>query len=251
VKTGDCELKIPARVYRLIGAPQGTTLYWDQPLVVAAYELSRLTGKPEYKESAARYIDAFLDRCVDGRGMFAWGNHQYYDAIKEETVKFSGGWHELRPIPPAWGLFWQHDRQKCAQTIRTMVGFDEEAQKYFGQVGVHDGKPVTPAAKGSSSRRKVVSGLPRNASLRVGWWSGISVSCTNGSRNRQRTGAARLWILGSLSRQGTLVGNVPNWYPLRQIDKRLSPFPGRTTGRHLRPRRTTKKSWKSKKWAPD
>ncbi len=112
----------PTRVYRLIGAPRGSTLYWDQPLMVAAYELSRLTGKPEYEESSARYIGAFLDRCVDGRGMFEWGNHQYYDAIKDETVKFSGGFHELRPIPPAWGLFWQQDRQKCAQTIRTMVG---------------------------------------------------------------------------------------------------------------------------------
>ena len=46
----------PRRVYRLIGATQGTTLYWDQPLVVAALELSRLTGKKQYGESADRYI---------------------------------------------------------------------------------------------------------------------------------------------------------------------------------------------------
>ena len=34
----------PRRVYRLIGAPRGSTLYWDQPLVVAAYALAKLTG---------------------------------------------------------------------------------------------------------------------------------------------------------------------------------------------------------------
>ncbi len=113
--------RAPKRVYRQIGAPQGTTLYWDQPLVVAACELSRLTGKPEYAESAERYINAFLDRCVDQRGMFEWGNHEYYDAFTDDTVRFHGGHHELRPITPAWELFWQQDRQKCTRYIRTMA----------------------------------------------------------------------------------------------------------------------------------
>lgn len=109
------------RVYRKIGAPQGTTLYWDQPMVVAAYELSRITGRSEFRESADRYIQAFLEHCVDERGLFEWGNHEYYDAFKDDTVQFYGGWHELRPITPAWDLFWLHDREKCAAYIRTMA----------------------------------------------------------------------------------------------------------------------------------
>jgi hypothetical protein len=90
-------------------------------LVVAAYELSRLTGEPAYEEAAGSYIDAFLDRCVDQRGMFAWGNHAYYDAVVDDTVRFHGGYHELRPITPAWELFWQRDRAKCTRYIRTMA----------------------------------------------------------------------------------------------------------------------------------
>jgi len=110
----------PKRVYRLIGAPQGTTLYWDQPLLVAACALSKLTGKPQYADSVNLYIKAFLNRCVDDQGMFLWGNHQYYDAVKDKVIHFSGGYHELRPITPAWELFWRHDRQKCERYIRTM-----------------------------------------------------------------------------------------------------------------------------------
>lgn len=111
----------PKRVYRLIGAPQGTTLYWDQPLVVAAYELSKLTGDPQYEKSADLYIKAFLDRCVDESGMFLWGNHQYYNAVEDKIIRFHGGYHELRPITPAWELFWQNDRDKCSKYIRTMA----------------------------------------------------------------------------------------------------------------------------------
>lgn len=41
----------PARVYRLIGAPKGVSLYWDQPLVVAAHALSDLTLQPQYRDN--------------------------------------------------------------------------------------------------------------------------------------------------------------------------------------------------------
>ena len=112
---------IPKRVYRLIGAPRGSTLYWDQPLVVAAYGLTDLTGKPQYAQSADRYIEAFLARCVAGNGMFQWGNHRYYDVFDNRIVAFSGGDHELRPITPAWDLFWRHDPDRISAYIRTMA----------------------------------------------------------------------------------------------------------------------------------
>jgi hypothetical protein len=97
----------PQRVYRQIGAPQGTTLYWDQALVVAAYELSRLTGKPAYQEAAASYIDAFLDRCVDQRGMFEWGNHEYYDAVVDDTVRFQSVTGDPPRLEMESGVVWQ------------------------------------------------------------------------------------------------------------------------------------------------
>ena len=72
---------VPQRVYRLIGAPRGSTFYWDQPMVVAANLLTELTGNPEYVQSADLYVEAFLSQCVAENGMFRWGNHAYYDVF--------------------------------------------------------------------------------------------------------------------------------------------------------------------------
>jgi hypothetical protein len=112
---------VPQRVYRLIGAPRGCTLYWDQPLVAAAHGLSKAAGKPEYARAADDYIRAFLAGCVDARGMFRWGNHQYYDAYEDRVVEFSGGHHELRPFAPAWELFWRLDARATERYIRVMA----------------------------------------------------------------------------------------------------------------------------------
>lgn len=112
---------VPKRVYRLIGAPRGSTLYWDQPMVVAAYTLSALTENTEYARSADDYIQAFLEFCVAQNGMFRWGNHQYYDVFERKVIEFSNGYHELRPITPAWEVFWRHDPKKTAAYIRMMA----------------------------------------------------------------------------------------------------------------------------------
>lgn len=111
---------VPQRVYRLIGAPRGSTLYWDQPMVVAAYGLSELTGKPQYAQAADCYVDAFLSHCVSENGMFQWGNHEYYDVFERKIIGFSNGYHELRPITPAWDIFWRHAPEKTELYIRTM-----------------------------------------------------------------------------------------------------------------------------------
>lgn len=111
----------PRRVYRKIGAPRGCSLYWDQPMIVTAYRLSRLTGKPEYAAAADRYLRDFLAACVDRSGMFQWGNHCYYDAFEDKAAPFSGGHHELRPHAPAWELFWRHDAAVCERYLRVMA----------------------------------------------------------------------------------------------------------------------------------
>lgn len=112
---------VPRRVYRLIGAPRGSTLYWDQPSVVAAYAMSRLTGDAAFAAAADRYVQAFMARCVDDAGMFQWGNHQYYDLFENKVIAFTNGYHELRPITPAWDVFWRHDAAMTERYIRTMV----------------------------------------------------------------------------------------------------------------------------------
>lgn len=112
---------VPGRVYRLIGAPRGSTLYWDQPSVVAAFALSALTDTSCYADAADAYIRSFLDLCVERTGTFLWGNHVYYDLFASKVIAFHGGYHELRPITPAWDVFWRHDPDMTRRYIRTMA----------------------------------------------------------------------------------------------------------------------------------
>lgn len=123
VRDGRCpgDAEAPRRVYRLIGAPRGSSLYWDQPLVVAAHAFSVLTGEAGPARAAEGYVRAFLERCVDSSGMFQWGNHMYYDIFENRVVSFPAI-HELRPITPAWDLFRAAAPEKTAGYIRTMAG---------------------------------------------------------------------------------------------------------------------------------
>ncbi|MFS0727540.1 hypothetical protein [Paenibacillus sp. 1P07SE] len=125
--------EIGQRVYRKIDAPRGSTLYWDQPLAVAAHALSARTGDPSYAQAADAYVDYFLANCVASNGLFLWGNHYYYDAYLDQTVRFGGEprpvdmaseqgeLHETRPIPPAWELFWQRSPEAVERCIRQMA----------------------------------------------------------------------------------------------------------------------------------
>ena len=108
------------RTYRLIHAPRGSNLYWDQPALVAAYNLSRVTGDDRYRQSADLYVRDFLKRCVAPNGLFLWGNHIYYDVFTDKVITFTGGYHECRPLPCAWGLFWITSPQKTELSIRAM-----------------------------------------------------------------------------------------------------------------------------------
>jgi hypothetical protein len=117
----DAPFPARARVYRQISAPRGSNLYWEQPAVVAAYHLSRLSGDARYAEAADRYLRDFLQRCVSPHnGLFLWGNHLYYDVFTDEIVSFSGATHEARPLPCAWELFWKIDPAATERAIRAM-----------------------------------------------------------------------------------------------------------------------------------
>jgi len=126
---------IPRRHYRAIDAPRGCSLYWDQPSAVAAQALSRLTGDHRYADAVDAYVSAFLERCVARNGVFLWGNHYYWDAFQGQTLKFrgeeppqpvdfpseDGDYHETRPIPPSWEVFWRVSPEKTEQEIRAFA----------------------------------------------------------------------------------------------------------------------------------
>lgn len=111
----------PKRVYRLIGAPGGSTLYWDQPSLVAAYALNSAFDRPSTARHADIYIDEFLATCRDESGVFLWGNHAYFDLIDRRVVRFSGGHHELRPTTPAWDLIAQRDADAVERYLRRVI----------------------------------------------------------------------------------------------------------------------------------
>lgn len=118
---------IEKRCYRWIESPDGSNLYWDQPLLVAAHALGG-----SYAEAADAYVRDFLARSVAPNGLFLWGNHYYYHAKKGSVVFFPGGdspkavdpstqdgaYHETRPLPVAWDVLWRIDAGKTEQSIR-------------------------------------------------------------------------------------------------------------------------------------
>jgi len=125
---------IEKRVYRNIDAPGGSTLYWDQPVVVAAHALSAVSGETSYALAADNYTRGFLSRCVAPNGLFLWGNHYFWDVARGQTVWFGGTedpkpcnmaeetspYHETRPIPPAWKTFWRISPEATERCIRMM-----------------------------------------------------------------------------------------------------------------------------------
>lgn len=122
---------ISPRVDSYTHAPGGATLYWDQPHLVAAHNLSDITGDQRYAEAANAYIRAFLQRSVANCDLFLWGNHYYYDVYQGETVWFrshtpprptgvhaiTAYLHEIRPVPPAWELFWWIDPKLTKRSL--------------------------------------------------------------------------------------------------------------------------------------
>lgn len=143
---------IPNRVYltRPVDAPKGSTLYWDMASVLTAYNLSEMTGDDKYANAADAYIRAFMDHCVAKNGVYLWGNHYYYDAYIDTTVRFGsngdaypvnfaeeeGTLHEMRPLPAAWDILWALDAASVEKEIRT-AGYNHITYPATGQFNRH------------------------------------------------------------------------------------------------------------------
>lgn len=74
----------------------GGNLFHDVMLLRAADYLGLLTGESNYRQAATDYLRFFLHHCPAKRtGLFAWGEHAYWDFAKERpghlTHEFLGG----------------------------------------------------------------------------------------------------------------------------------------------------------------
>ncbi len=143
---------IPNRVYlnRPIDAPKGATLYWDMASLVAAYNVSQITGDSKYADAADAYVKDFMKHCVAKNGIYLWGNHFYYDAYADTTLRFgskgiavpvdfvdeTGSLHEMRPLPGAWELLWALDSASVEKEIRT-AGYNHITNTTTGQFNRH------------------------------------------------------------------------------------------------------------------
>lgn len=145
------------RVYRRIHAPRGSNLYWDVPLLVAAYDLTERTGDRVAAAGADACVDAFLERCVsDKNGLFLWGNHIWYQVFDDQIERIGHLSYEARPIPVPWGLFDVHDRDKTATCIRSMGTFHVMDQ----QTGFFDRHASADKTVNSPSPEKIESFYP-------------------------------------------------------------------------------------------
>lgn len=137
VRTGQVPESPPAanqRIHHYAHTPGGVNAYRDQPHLAAAHVLSQITGDTRYVGAVADYLRDFLKRCVAHDGLFLWGDHYYFHAENGDVVlvaprrppeslqthRITGFLNELRPIPPAWDLFWQIDPQATERCIRAM-----------------------------------------------------------------------------------------------------------------------------------
>ena len=149
-----CTLLPGKRAYRYIDAPHGSSIYWDQPMLVALSLLSSYDNNNYLKGRAEDYITFFLQNCTAKNGAFLWGNHYYYDFNKKGVVFFegdeepklcdsseSGLLHEIRPFSPAWELFWNVSGEQVKKHIYFMAenhvfnsqgGFNRHADKKQG-----------------------------------------------------------------------------------------------------------------------
>ncbi len=201
------------RWYRKITSPNGSNLYWDQPTIVAAYALSKQTRDERFAASADRYIRDFLVRCVAAEsGLFQWGNHIYYDVVRDQVTPFSGGYHECRPHTPAWETFWMHDSEVTENAIRAM-GLAHVKDHETGRFCRHANPKAVP---GEFTKQEVAGAKPfleAGASLMDSLcWLADKTDDRDGELTELALRAARY----SFARRDTTTGLIRN----QPVDKR-------------------------------
>ena len=65
-------------------ATYGGNLQHDQMAIMAAHQVSAITGDDSYRQIARDYLQFFLDNCTDTpTGLWPWGEHAYWDFYAE------------------------------------------------------------------------------------------------------------------------------------------------------------------------
>ncbi|MGI9466996.1 MAG: hypothetical protein ACR2OA_07745 [Rubripirellula sp.] len=104
----------------LLSAP-GANLYWDQPTIMAAFELSKRTGCKCYSDAASAYITSFLTACSTSKQTSCLDPRFYYDVKLEQLVDNTATLAARSPYTPAWETTWTADKQLARQQIQAFI----------------------------------------------------------------------------------------------------------------------------------
>ncbi|HUS07597.1 MAG TPA: hypothetical protein VMZ52_14925 [Bryobacteraceae bacterium] len=71
-------------------------LIYDQTMIRALYELTKVSGAPKYARAADQYLDFFLNNLISPQtGIFGWGEHVFYNVFTDYII---GGAFSVRSV---------------------------------------------------------------------------------------------------------------------------------------------------------
>jgi|GEM_PF-992306 len=128
----------------------GSNLYRDIHNIEALYELTEVTGEQKYRDAADAYMGSFLTHNVSPyTGLFAWGEHMYWDVFLD-TVVAQREEFEI-PLPP-WELLWRIDSIKVKSDIDGIYKYhvyDKKTFWYDRHANWYTGQFDEPAVRGT------------------------------------------------------------------------------------------------------
>lgn len=104
----------------LLSAP-GANLYWDQPTILAAFELSKRTGCKCYSDAASAYITSFLAACSTSKQTSCIDPRFYYDVKLDQSVDKTDALAPCLPYTPAWETTWAADTKLARKQIQAFI----------------------------------------------------------------------------------------------------------------------------------
>ena len=88
------------------------------------HKLTELTGDKSYSDAADAYMAYFMEHCVSPTtGLFAWGEHIYYNLFTDDFNYRGHDGHELEPILPAWDLMWEINASAVQREIEAIYEY--------------------------------------------------------------------------------------------------------------------------------
>lgn len=108
---------------------RGINLYWDIDNLRALYRLSKYTGNSKYAKAADAYLKSFFKHGVSPfTGLFAWGEHMYWNAFLDTIVAQR---HELKIPLPYWEMMWKLNPKVVTNEINAIYKINIVNHKTF------------------------------------------------------------------------------------------------------------------------